>query len=89
MNYSIEQLRTLVIPPDTTPQAAWVQMNLYRRMSPELHLELALAMNDTARAVSAAGVRARHHDYDEDQVRLEVIRMCLGDELFCRAFRAN
>ena len=28
-------MKNLTIPADTTPEAAWVQMQIYRRMSPE------------------------------------------------------
>ena len=89
MKYSIAELRAMVVPPDTTPQAAWIQLKIYRPMSPALRFLAAMEMNDSARSLSAAGVRARHPHFDAEQVRQEVIRMCLGDELFRKAFRAS
>jgi hypothetical protein len=59
-----------------------VQIDIYRRMSPNRRLELALQMSDSLRSVVAAGVRNRHPDYSEEQVRLAVARLWLGDELF-------
>ena len=74
------------IPADTTPEAAWMQMQVYRRMSGEARLLQTLAMSDALRAITADGVRHQHPEYDEEQVRLTVIRRCLGDELFRIAF---
>jgi hypothetical protein len=75
-----------VIPADTTPEAARIQREIYRRMSPSRRLELALQMSDFVRGVVAAGVRSRHPDYTDDQVRLAVIRLTLGKELFDKAY---
>jgi hypothetical protein len=73
-------------PADTTPEAAKVQLEIYRRMPPSRRLELALALSDTVRRVAAAGVRQRHPAYSDEQVRLAVLRLTLGDELFGQAF---
>jgi hypothetical protein len=75
-----------VIPADTTPEAAAVQLEIYRRMPPLRRFELALEMGETARSLSAAGVRSRHPDYTEEQVRLAVIRLRLGEELFHKVY---
>lgn len=74
------------IPADTTPEAARVQAEVFRRMSPERRLELALQMSDSLRATVAAGVRSRHPALTAEQVRLAVIRLLVGDELFRRAY---
>jgi hypothetical protein len=74
------------IPADTTPEAAAVQLEVYRRMSPVQRLEIALEMGDSLRRLSAAGVRRRHPEYTEEQVRLAVIRLSLGEELFRKAY---
>jgi hypothetical protein len=74
------------VPADTTLEAARVQYDIYRRMPPERRLELALRMSDSLRALTAAGVRHRHPEYDEEQVRLAVIRLTLGDELFRQVY---
>jgi hypothetical protein len=71
-----------LIPADTTAEAWWVQVEIYRRMSPSRRLELAFQMSDTLRRTVADGVRSRHPDYSEDQARLAVARLWLGDELF-------
>jgi hypothetical protein len=73
-------------PADTTREAAWVQIEIYRRMAPEKRLRQALEMSEFARMVSASGVRQRHPDYTEEQVRLTVVRYCVGDDLFSQAY---
>lgn len=70
------------VPPDTAPEAALVQAAAFQRMSPERRLEIALQMSEDLRQLSAIGVRGRHPEYTDDQVRLAVIRLWLGDDLF-------
>jgi hypothetical protein len=43
-------------------------------------------LNELARHAAEAGVRARHPDYSEEQVRLALRRLWLGDELCRRAW---
>jgi hypothetical protein len=75
-----------VIPADTTPEAAAVQLEIYRRMPSWRRLRAALEMGDPVRSLSAAGVRNRHPEYTGEQVRLAVIRLSVGEELFRKAF---
>jgi hypothetical protein len=70
------------IPTDTTLEAARANLEIVRRLAPEKRLELALELSENIRNVVAAGVRNRHPNYGEDQVRLAVVRLLLGDELF-------
>jgi hypothetical protein len=74
------------VPADTTPEAAWVQMQIYRRMPFERRLELTLGMSESLREICAAGVRSRHPEYTDEEVRHEVIRLTLGPELFRKAY---
>ena len=74
------------IPADTSPDAAWVQLEVYRRMSPEQRLLQALRLSDSVRATTAAGIRDRHPKYSEEQIKMLVIHRCLGEELFRKAY---
>jgi hypothetical protein len=74
------------IPADTTLEAARVHVEVYRRMPPGRSLELGLEMSESLRRVMAEGVRSRHPDYTAEQVRLAVIRLSLGDELFAMVY---
>lgn len=42
---------------------------------------VAFRLTDQMRRVAMAGVRNRHPDYDEEQVRQAVARLLLGDEM--------
>jgi hypothetical protein len=75
-----------IVPADTTPEADRVQREVYRRMSGGQRLELAFQMSDCLRGIVADGVRSRHPDYSDDQVRLAVIRLTLGRELFEKVY---
>jgi hypothetical protein len=75
-----------VIPADTAAEAAQVLFATYRDMPPHRRLAQACALSDALREVTAAGVRSRHPEYDNEQVRLAVIRLALGEELFAKAY---
>jgi hypothetical protein len=75
-----------LLPADTTLDAARLQAEVFRRMSPERRLELGFEMTAALRERLAAGVRGRHPDYTQEQVRLAVARLTLGDDLFSRVF---
>jgi hypothetical protein len=74
------------VPADTTPEAAWVQMEIYRRMGGARRLELAFELSDFLRGIVESGIRSRHPDYDDQQVKLAYIRLTVGYELFGKAF---
>jgi hypothetical protein len=78
--------RSIYVPADTTLEAARVHSEIYRRMSPARRLELVLEMSESFRRVMAEGVKSRHPDYTPEQVRLAVIRLSLGDELFAQVY---
>lgn len=71
---------------DTTPEAYEVQVEVWRRMGGEGRVALAIRMSESARALARDGVRARHPEYDEEQVRFAWLRMTLGDALFAAAY---
>jgi hypothetical protein len=76
----------LSIPADTTVEAARVQAMVFRQMPAGRRLELAFEMSNSLRRIVAAGVRNRHPEYSPEQVRLAVIRLTLGEDLFRQAF---
>lgn len=71
---------------DTSLEVEQIQIEIFRKMAPERRLEMACEMSDEARALSAEGVRCRHPHYNEDTVRLAVIRLMLGDDLFQQVY---
>ena len=67
---------------DTSKEAEKKQIEILRRMNPSDRLRLALELTATSRKLMAQGVRDRHSEYTEDQVRLAVIRLLLPESLF-------
>jgi hypothetical protein len=45
-------------------------------------LQMAFEMSDDLRRIVECGVRSRHPEYDDEQVRLACNRIWLGPELF-------
>ena len=73
-------------PLDTAQEAQKIQLDIFRRMGPERRLQAGLALIRTCRELLREGVRRRHPDYDERQIRLAVIRLTLPDDLFSAAY---
>ena len=55
-------------------------------MTPEQRLLTALELSESMRMVSAAGIQARHPEYNEQALFDALARLMLGDELFVEAF---
>jgi hypothetical protein len=76
-----------LIPGDTSLEAFRVELSILRRLSAGRRLKMACRMTDSLRNVVASGVRSRHPEYTERQVKLATIRLTLGDELFREVYR--
>ena len=63
-----------------------VQREIFRKLGPEGRVQVAAEMSDENRELAAEGVRSRHPEYDEANVRLAVLRLTLGEPLFARVF---
>ena len=70
---------------DTTDEAAEVQASVFRAMSPVERLQRAFDMSVAIIEVAEAGLRSRHPDYSDEQAHLAMLRLRLGDDLFCQA----
>ena len=67
---------------DTSTEARRVQIAALRALGGEGRAEATFRLNHLARELSKAGIRMRHPDYDEEQVRLALCRIMLGRKLF-------
>lgn len=67
---------------DTSPEAHARHLAVYRSMSPARRGEIAAAMSDEVTLVAAEGIRRRHADYDDEQVRWALRRLRHGDDRF-------
>jgi len=76
-------------PLDTTEEADRIQFDIFRRMSVAEKLRRMSDLTETMRSIFESGIRERHPDYTDREVRLARIRYELGDELFRRAYHCE
>ena len=74
-------------PHDTSQAAHELQIRLYRSMGGNRRAELALTMSDDARRVTAEGIRERHPDYSELEVRRALVALLYGRDAAARVWR--
>jgi hypothetical protein len=60
---------------DTSPEAAEVQLAIFRKMTGEDRLRLALEMSDFARGLSLSRIRSEHPDWSDWAVKRELLRL--------------
>ena len=63
---------------DTSPQAAAIQAEIFRRMTTEQRLKLALEMSESMRNVALAGLRIRRPELNGKELWRELIRIMYG-----------
>ena len=78
--------RDRVVPLDTTPDAHEAQLEAYRRMGGRGRVAVMFRLGEMTRRTTMAGIRSRHPEYDDTQVRLTLARLLFGDELVRRAW---
>lgn len=66
---------------DTHPDAAAVQFELLRRLTPSRKIELVCKLTAAVVALSRQGIRDRHPNLSEQEVDLMFIEMNYGKEL--------
>lgn len=74
------------IPYDTSAEAHQVQQEVWRAIAGEKKLRLALAWSSWIRRVALDGVRQRHPEYSDWEVKLAWLRKTMGDGAFFEAF---
>ncbi|HET9741777.1 MAG TPA: hypothetical protein VFQ00_03415 [Terriglobales bacterium] len=70
-----------MIPSDTSPEAAAVQTEIFRRMNPSQRLRMAIEMSDSMRNLALAGLRSRRPELNEQELSRELLRVMYGFEL--------
>jgi len=74
------------IPADTTIEAAKKQFEILRRLDAQTRVKMAFELSDNLRSIVEAGVRFRHGDYNEQEIKQQVIRLMLGETLFKQVY---
>ncbi len=73
-------------PFDTTPDALRVHREVLHKLGPNRRLEMAMQMSNMVRSFVEAGVRHRHPNYDDAKVRMAVLLILQGREVFQKCF---
>lgn len=66
------------MPSDTSPEAAAIQQEIFRRMTAAARLRLALEMSESMRNVALAGLRSRRPDLSTEELSRELMRLMYG-----------
>jgi hypothetical protein len=75
-----------IISQDTTIEAAAREYEILRKMDISQRAEMTFDLGDNLRQIIEAGVRFRHPDYNEQMLRMAVLRIFVGDDLFRQIF---
>lgn len=57
-----------------------MQLSIYRAMTGEQRLRIAMEMSDSVKEIQKAGIRSLHAEWSEERVIREVLRMALWPE---------
>lgn len=60
---------------DTSPEAAAIQDEIFRRMTPEQRVCIAIEMSESMRNVALAGLRSRRPELNEVELSRELMRI--------------
>lgn len=71
---------------DTSEDSARVQLEVYRRMAPSERLNVGLELTRMSRDLLAEGIRTRHPEYSDDEVKWAAIRVWIGQDMFQLAY---
>ena len=71
---------------DTSEPAALVQLEVYRRMTPSQRLRIGLELTALSRRLLESGIRRRHPEYTDEELRLATIRAWLGPDTYRMAY---
>jgi DNA-binding HxlR family transcriptional regulator len=69
---------------DTAPERKQRYYELLRAQTPEQRLLSAVSLSEDVRTLAEAGIRLRHPDADEHEVRRRLIAILYGEEFLRR-----
>lgn len=64
---------------DTSPRAAAIHLELYRAAGPARRAQVAVDLSDATRETTLAGIRRRHPEFSEAEVRESFLRLVYRD----------
>jgi hypothetical protein len=66
---------------DTSPEAAALQLRLYRSLPPSARAQIAVDLSDAVRETTMAGIRRRHPDYSDDELARAFLVLVYGNTI--------
>ena len=69
------------IPPDTSLEAHRKQIEILRKIPPERRSLISFELSDNVRQNAIAGIKKQHPEFTKQQLIIEIIRRCYGEEL--------
>jgi len=70
-----------MIPADTTLEAARKQFEILRRLTPQKRALISFEISDNVRQNVIAGIKKLHPDFTDTEIKKELLRRTVGDEL--------
>jgi HEPN domain-containing protein len=71
---------------DTSPEAARIQREMLRRLTPQQRLEKVMELNRAVEELAIAGIRHRYPDASDREVFLRLAVRKLGEDLARKAY---
>ena len=79
----MEQVQIMdYISADTTLDSHKKQIEILRKMSPEKRALISFELSDNVRQNAIAGIKKQNPDFTDTQIRRELLRRMVGNELF-------
>jgi len=69
------------IPADTTIEAVRKQFEILRRLTPQKRALISFEISDNIRQNVIAGIKKLHPDFTDTEIKKELLRRTVGDEL--------
>jgi hypothetical protein len=63
---------------DTSPEAAAVQLELYRALGPSGRVQIAVDLSDAVRQTAMDGIRRRHPEYSDEGLSRALLTLVYG-----------
>jgi hypothetical protein len=71
----------MLVPHDTSADAFRAQLAVWNGLGPEGRVKLAGRISQSARYVAREGIRTRHPEYSDEQLKRALWRLLYGDTL--------
>lgn len=71
---------------DTTPEAKRYYFDLLRNATPQFRAEKVHSLSAMVKSISMNGIRMRHPDYTDEQMKFAYLRLIMGKQSFEKAF---